>query len=163
IELGRAGLLIIDLDRHPGQPDGVAAFRAMRGDRFLPPHPITRTASNGFHLYFSQPRGEPLGNSRGNLRKGIDVRGAGGWVVAPGAFHGRGSWRGLAGRPPLDLAYRAGAIPVLPAWLLEVIRPPRRQLDADVDRGVSFYGNGDAWLRGLVRTVADATEGERNH
>src|SRR6516162_6839558 len=30
IVVGRAGLVVIDLDRHPGAPDGVAAFKALR-------------------------------------------------------------------------------------------------------------------------------------
>jgi hypothetical protein len=55
IELGRAGLLVIDLDRHPGAPDGVAAFKTLCHGKPLPPTPIVRTPSNGLHLYFRQP------------------------------------------------------------------------------------------------------------
>jgi hypothetical protein len=68
IELGRAGLIVIDLDRHPGAPDGVTAFKALRNGQALPLQPATRTASNGYHLVFRQPaEGEPFGNGRGNL------------------------------------------------------------------------------------------------
>ena len=37
------------------------------------------------HAYFKQPNGKPIGNGRGRLPKGIDVRGVGGFVIAPGA------------------------------------------------------------------------------
>jgi hypothetical protein len=159
IELGRAGLIVLDPDRHHGQPDGVAALGALCGTRDLPPHPIVTTASGGEHHYFQQPI-PPLGNGRGNLPAGIDVRGAGGWTVAPGGTAlERGTWRD-AGPVSLVDAYRAGTIPALPDWLIEVIRPPQRH-----ERRKSFRGPaGDvAWLGGLVRTVAGAAEGERNH
>ena len=45
--------------------------------------PMTRTARGGAHLFFKQPTGEPLGNGRGELPDGIDVRGMGGSVIAP--------------------------------------------------------------------------------
>jgi Bifunctional DNA primase/polymerase, N-terminal len=103
IELGRAGLLVIDLDRHPGGPDGVMAFKKLcQQHEPLPPMPVVRTPSNGLHLYFRQPsKGPPLGNGRGALPAGVDVRGAGGWVVAPGATCPFGSWQEIAGKPGL--------------------------------------------------------------
>jgi hypothetical protein len=159
IELGRGGLIVIDPDRHPGQPDGIAAFATLRGDHDLPPHPVVVTASGGQHHYFRQPI-PPLGNGRGNLPAGIDVRGAGGWTVAPGAVHAgaRGSWRDT-GPVPLADAYRAGAIPMLPTWLLEVIRPPRRHERRRVFRGST---TGIAGMGGLIRTIVGACEGQRN-
>jgi len=45
----------------------------------------TKTANGGAYLFFKQPKGEPLGNGRGQLPDGIDVRGVGGFVIAPGA------------------------------------------------------------------------------
>jgi hypothetical protein len=102
IELGRAGLVVIDLDRHPGAPDGVQAFKQICAGQKLPQAPTIRTPSGGFHIYFRQPaEGDPLGNGRGNLPLGIDVRGKGGWVVAPGAICRHGAWRTVATRPSL--------------------------------------------------------------
>ena len=43
------------------------------------------TAGGGFHYFFRQPVGSLLGNRRGSLPDGVDVRGAGGWIVAPGS------------------------------------------------------------------------------
>ena len=62
IELGRSSLFVVDLDRHPEAPDGVAAFKAFRGDNPVPQCPTTETPSGGWHLYFKQPESEPLTN-----------------------------------------------------------------------------------------------------
>jgi hypothetical protein len=120
LALGKADLVVIDADRHGG-PDGVTAFEGMvaeNGD--LPEHPIATTASDGEHHYFRQPPGEPLGNSEGELRGlGINVRGRGGYVVAPGARRPDGArWS----CPGFAEAFAAGTIPVLPDWLATKIR-----------------------------------------
>ncbi len=150
IELGRSGLFVVDLDRHPGGPDGVSAFAVMRGGNPLPHCPTTRTPSNGFHLYFQQPDGEPLGNSRGSLPAGIDVRGDGGWTVAPGASYKQWCWQ----------IYRNGSPPPAPEWIVAVIR--RKTASEPIKARRDWKPCGDAWLRGLVRIVATADIGQRN-
>jgi hypothetical protein len=149
IELGRSGLFVVDLDRHPGGADGVAAFKALRRNHPIPRCPTVKTPSNGFHLYFRQPDGEPLGNGRGSLPAGIDIRGAGGWTVAPGAFYQRRQWQVFVGGSP----------PPAPEWILAAIRsqPIHESIKAR-----EWKPCGDGWLRALVRTVAAAGIGERN-
>lgn len=149
IELGRSRLFVVDLDRHPGGPDGVAAFKAMRGDNPIPRCPTVKTPSNGFHLYFRQPDGEPLGNGRGDLPGGIDVRGDGGWTVAPGASFKQWCWQ----------VCRNGSPPAAPAWIIAVIRSQRTREPINARE---CKPRGDAWLRGLVRCVATAGIGHRN-
>jgi Bifunctional DNA primase/polymerase, N-terminal/Primase C terminal 2 (PriCT-2) len=70
IVLARCGLVIVDADRHPGKPDGVAALAVLDG---LPPHPVIATRGGGEHHYFRQPvpisfgrwlGGEVLGTSK---------------------------------------------------------------------------------------------------
>src|SRR6516164_6757361 len=87
IDVGRAGLVVIDCDRHPGGNDGIKAFNQLASGKGLKLAnvPMTKTPRGGAHLFFKQPNGEPLGNGRGELPDGIDVRGAGGFVIAPGA------------------------------------------------------------------------------
>ena len=60
---------MIDLDRHGNGSDGVSAFKELiaRHGALPPGVPTVKTPNNGFHLYFRQPPGEPLGNGRGNL------------------------------------------------------------------------------------------------
>jgi hypothetical protein len=114
IELGRSGLFVVDLDRHPGGADGVANFKAFRGDNPVPQCPTTKTPGGGWHLYFRQPEGERLGNRTGTLPAGVDCRGDGGWTVAPGAVFGPWRWIGDAAK--------LAATPPLPDWLLTAVR-----------------------------------------
>jgi hypothetical protein len=110
IELGRAGLVVIDADRH-GSADGVAAFQALTRRHGLPVGPLTVTAGCGLHYVF-----------RGRLPEGIDVRGAGGWVVAPGSVRADGAvWQAAADTPPLRDAFPDG-VPRVPGWIANLIR-----------------------------------------
>ncbi len=128
IDCGKSEIVVVDLDRHDPAKDGVAAFKQLAQPHGLPPGVvIVRTAGAGAHLYFAQPEGvEPFGNSKGDLPAGIDVRARGGFVIAPGSMleDGRG-WRIANGSPDLAEAFAAGAIPPLPQWLQEIIRPQR--------------------------------------
>ena len=103
IPCGQNDLLVIDCDRHDGGADGVAAFKSLVAAHGGLPRqvPLVKTPNGGLHVYFRQPNGEALGNGRGSLPPGIDVRGAGGFVVGPGARlpDGRG-WTAVAGRSP---------------------------------------------------------------
>jgi bifunctional DNA primase/polymerase-like protein/AAA domain-containing protein len=120
--------IMLDPDRHGG-PDGVEAFAQLVCEEVgeLPPHPTTQTAGGGFHHIFCQPDGAPIGNQIGKLPAGIDVRGKGGWFVAPGAVRHDGAiWRALDGTPPLTQAFRDRAIPKLCDKLAAIIRAPRQ-------------------------------------
>jgi hypothetical protein len=123
IELGKAGLVVIDADRHGG-PDGVAALHALATENGgLPVGPITMTPGDGQHHIFRQPDGEMFGNGTGALPDGIDVRGKGGWIVAPGSVRPDGAiWSAAEGTPPLAEAFRAETVPVLPGWIATLIR-----------------------------------------
>jgi hypothetical protein len=128
-ELRRAGLVVVDADRHPGAPDGVAAFAALEAENGgLPAHPETDTAGGGKHHFFCRPAGEPLGNRSGALPEGIDVRGTGGWVVAPGSVRPDGArWQAAPSSQPLPDAYRTGTLQPLPDWIVRLIRASRAQ------------------------------------
>jgi hypothetical protein len=108
----RSGVIVIDLDRKPGK-DGIALLAAMAKARGgLPRTRMVRTGSGGLHLYFKHPGGH-VPNSAGKLGPGIDVRGDGGYVVAPGSGHiSGGRYKLLNDIPPAEL----------PAWLLAALR-----------------------------------------
>ena len=91
IALGKANLVVVDPDRH-GDIDGVANFAKLIEGHDLPVGPIINTAGGGKHYIFRQPEsGEPLGNRKGDLPDGIDVRGNGGFVIAVGAVRPDGA------------------------------------------------------------------------
>ena len=127
IDLRKAGLVVIDADRHGG-PDGMAAWHGLvresdRARARSPATPVARTPSGGLHIYFSQPGGGPLGNREGSLPKGINVRGAGGYVVAPYCIRADGTYYELVkSNPDLVEAFTAGRIPPVPDWLTKIIR-----------------------------------------
>jgi P4 family phage/plasmid primase-like protien len=50
-----------------------------------------RTGRGGLHEYFIWPFGSEVKNSAGKLIKGVDVRGKGGFVVAPPSLHANGN------------------------------------------------------------------------
>lgn len=131
LDCGKAGIVVIDCDRHDNAPDGVAAIEDILGvDPVMLGCPMSQTAGDGVHLFFAQPDGEPFGNAEGALKgRGINVRGAGGYIIAPGSTRPDGSrWATMPGTPDLDEAYLTRAIPELPEKLADLIRSkPERE------------------------------------
>lgn len=72
---------VIDADVKSGGLESVEALG-------LPPTLTVRTRSGGLHYYFRTPRGQTVANSASRLAPGVDVRGAGGYVVGPGSVVG---------------------------------------------------------------------------
>src|SRR6266436_5200200 len=56
IELEKAGLLVIDCDRHREDADGCVAFKELVEANGLPLVPMTRTSGLGWHIFFRQPK-----------------------------------------------------------------------------------------------------------
>jgi hypothetical protein len=171
IALGKANLVVVDPDRH-GDIDGVANFAKLIEGHDLPVVPIINTAGGGKHYIFRQPEsGEPLGNSRGDLPDGIDVRGNGGFVIAVGAVRPDGvAYESEQGSPDLAEAFKNRSIPVLPEFLERVIRtkrpsasPPKAQ-----DRGprhaptMREKAYARATLYGCMEEVESSVKGKRN-
>ena len=129
IDLAKSDLIVVDLDRRPNGPDGVNHFCELartHGDE-LGNIPVVATPSGGFHVYYRQPVGLALGNAEGSLKgKGINIRGRGGYVIAPGALRsdGRG-WQQESKTPDLVIAFGTGSIPILPDWLRNLITAGR--------------------------------------
>lgn len=118
IHLEKSGLIVIDVDCHEGKPDGRPVWAALCAEHGDPNAPSVRTPSGGQHYYFRQPAGARLGNHEGDLKgRGINVRGAGGFVIGPGCTLPDGRQYELTG----DI----GAAPVLPEWLQHIIAKPK--------------------------------------
>ncbi|GGK11527.1 hypothetical protein GCM10010124_00180 [Pilimelia terevasa] len=167
----RAGLVVVDIDpRHGGRVDPA----------LMPPTAHVVTGSGGLHLYYRHP-GVPVLNSQSKVAAGVDIRGEGGYVVAPPSVHPRTGrpyrWvpgRGVDEMPPLllDACQRrpcvpaSTAAPVPPTPTSRVtggggISSPHRLLSAHLDavarapagrRRTTLYGA----ARGVARMVAAA-------
>lgn len=121
IDLAKSGLVAIDCDPviAPGDPDGVAWFRALAhaNGTDIDKLPSTISGRGGRHIFVKQPPGATFTNARGSLPPkkecGVDVRGAGGYVVAAGATL-------PDGRKYLAQGSLADA-PEMPAWLAAIL------------------------------------------
>lgn len=85
---GRASrIAVMDLDRHPDKPDGVKGLKSLGFKPEGLSNLYSTTAGNGIHLYFKWLEG--VGNENKHILDGcggIDVRGEGGYVIAPGSM-----------------------------------------------------------------------------
>lgn len=94
----------------------------------LPPSLASVTPSGGVHLYLLMPddEGAPI-NNRGNLPTHVDVRGLGGYVIAPPGVMAPDAVKGQGGKGYRWLRGKADAPPaVAPAELIATLRAPKR-------------------------------------
>jgi hypothetical protein len=161
IDLAKAGLVVIDCDRKPNRPDGVAAFAALsRGHPDLTA-PVVETANGGLHYYFRQ--WAQHGNGTGSMPPGIDVRGHGGYVIAPGATF-------LDGRryEPVEGSFLDAT--ECPAWIVEILqgsKPLRETATARYEPGPPVSDErkrmyGETALDAEIGELASAAPGTRN-
>jgi hypothetical protein len=129
---------VIDVDPRHGGDDALADLERKYG-----PLPITwtvKTGGGGSHYFFRSP--QDIRNSAGKIGVGLDIRGSGGYVVAPPSRHVSGNlyeWK--PGHAP-------GEVPlaVMPAWLI-----PTKQ------------SKGDAPVPAFVMASAGAERSHRGH
>lgn len=119
IATGR-GLVVVDIDVHKGGDDSYVDARRALGD--VPDTVEVITGSGGRHIYLAAPEGVAVRCSAGQLGPGLDVRGDGGYVVAPPSLHASGrryQWE-LSGDPD-DVA----VAPMPEGWLARLTAPQR--------------------------------------
>lgn len=169
IDLEKSDLVVLDGDRHGG-PDGRTALRELlkaQPDYNAATTPRALTPGDGAHVYFTQ-NGHELTNARGNLPEGIDVRGAGGYVVCPYAALPDGRrYRALPHAPDLIGSYRAGSIPPIPEGIVALLEARKRadspQSEADSSKpGIREKSYALAALDGCTQELAAAAAGKRN-
>lgn len=136
-----SGLFVLDCDSEQAYED--AALRGL---------PVTMTVktARGYHLYFTYPQ-MPVGNRVG-LLPGCDIRGDGGYVVAPPSIHPSG----IHYKWVHDVEPAAA-----PAWLLDMLTMSvkgRVRVGEIRDPG----GYVAAAIERETATLMGAVEGERN-
>jgi len=127
-----SGIVVLDVDL------GGADTPRRLTDRYgpLPETWLAETGSGGFHFYYRMPDAD-VRNSAGSIGPGIDVRGTGGYVIAPPSRHRSG---GVYSWDPTWHPGRVGLADV-PDWLLQqMVRAGRRdrpgtQLGAPIPEG----------------------------
>lgn len=109
-----SGLVVLDVDSHKGGDDSLAELEAKHG-RIETVEALT--GGGGRHLYFAHPKDGPIRNKVA-LAPGLDVRGEGGYVVAPSSLH-------VSGRHyEWEAAHHPDDTPLapIPPWLLDLVR-----------------------------------------
>jgi putative DNA primase/helicase len=79
-----SGLVVMDVDPKNGGDQSIQDYK-------LPQTLEVITGSGGRHYYFQHPQDAEIRNSAGKLGRGLDVRGDGGYVVAPPSIHASGN------------------------------------------------------------------------
>ena len=135
-------IVVLDIDFQHGGDASVERLEQQHG--YMPVTVECRSGGGGRHLYFAHP-GDLVRNKVG-LAAGVDLRGDGGYVVAPPSMHTSGAryaWR--EDRRPEDTN-----LATLPDWLL-------RRAIGEVGR----LGRPISYWRRLVRE--GVSEGDRNN
>ncbi len=149
-----SGVVVLDID----EPEGAQYAK----DHGLPATP-TATSGNGKHYYFKCP-GEELGSLRNKARPvpGLDLRGEGGYIVAPGSFHGekQTTYRWLV--PPWECELAPA-----PDWVIELFKKKKERTSAPVAGNAPVNGSsGNAYadraLENELGRLARTAAGQRN-
>jgi hypothetical protein len=149
-----SGLVVLDVD----MPEGFASHEALEAKQGRLPVTYTTTMpSGGKHYYFRHPGGT-VPNSAGKLGPGLDVRGDGGYVVAPPSRLVNG------GNYRVHLATDLEVWP-LPAEMAAPPAAPHRFLPTHGRRLAVLPGGkyARAALEGEAEKVRSAPVGTRNH
>lgn len=160
----RSGVWVVDVDvpKKDGDDDGRKTLDSwQKAHGSLPPTFTVETPSGGLHLYFKMPKDGDVRNSVKQVAAGIDVRGTGGYVVAPGSELPDGRlYRILSDVPPV----------LAPDWLMSIVRRVQRRAqngqaaghmpamqDAEAARKWALAG-----LAAECGKIHSSQEGERN-
>jgi hypothetical protein len=134
-----SGIVVLDVDGEEGW-DSLLALQEEHQD--LPDTLSVKTPGGGHHFYFQHP-GVEVRNTAGFPREFLDVRGDGGYVVAPPSVGSGGRKYEVDEELP---------IASMPSWLLELLTGYQRKVDSTLAGGFD-----------LAKFVSDgASAGQRN-
>ena len=169
IHCGMSKITVLDGDRHdrPDAPDGVQALLTLvGGEPWAAGHPVTHTLNDGIHIYCRASDAAPLRNSASVVAPGVDVRGDGGFIIAPGSMltDGRG-WIPAPRAPSLADAVRSGSLPEVPSSILRAIEQHKHEERRSMACRNAAAGKPGWHKRRLEEAVAELSatpKGKRN-
>lgn len=148
-----AGRWVLDVDGSAGR-ETLARLEAEHGA--LPPTLEGRTGSGGRHLVFQWP-GRKVVTRQSDLGPGLDVRGDGGYIVAPPSAHVSGGKYAWVNDAPIRMA---------PVWLLELVMEAPAPVEVAAPRvstSSSTAARALARARAYARAYPGAISGQRGH
>lgn len=137
-----SGIVVLDLDNQEA-----VDFAKAQG---IPPTPVASTGK-GFHVYFQHPS-FPVPNAVAlNGVQGLDVRGDGGYVVAPPSLHPSGRRYVWTSNYPAELQ-----LAPCPGWLIEMLKNRNYSQTQEMQE---MPKRDPSWVVELLKGVE---EGQRN-
>jgi Bifunctional DNA primase/polymerase, N-terminal/AAA domain/Primase C terminal 1 (PriCT-1) len=140
-------LCVLDVDG----ADGLESLQRLTGKQGLPDTIKVLTgrlgtdgSRNGYHLYFELEGHEWIRSSAGTLGKGLDVRGDGGYIVAPPSLHASGL--------QYEWEESGAVVSSIPAWMLAAIPRPSRPLNQEFS-GAILEGRRNSTLTSLAGSM----------
>jgi hypothetical protein len=145
-----SGLIVLDVDGEDGKAS-LQVLTAVHGSLPKTLCAMTGRAGSdgnrkGCHFYFRAPAGVAIRNSAGILGKGLDIRGDGGYVVAPPSLHMSGMlYEWLAPEQPIADA---------PLWMLMKLAEAKPVLETPAPQDETIAEGGrNAALASLAGTM----------
>ena len=157
VATGESGLVVVDLDGETG----VECWRRLQGEHGQAATLTSRTP-RGWHLWFQAPAGVEVRNSASRVGPNVDVRGVGGYVVAPpSVVDGAGDKPGGSYRWARSSRSTRAEVP---AWLLPMLLPLEPEAAMPLSGVACEVGDRyvDAAVKGEVTRVTSAVAGTRN-
>ena len=135
ISCGHSGLDVIDIDRTADMSAEEALVELEQQFGSLPTTPHVLTGGGGFQFYFRSK--DPI-NSKIRLLKNVDLKSAGGYVIAPPSIHATGkmySW---------ELLHKITDLPIAdsPSWLKDLNKPIASQTVRPLNFWCDLFKNG---------------------
>jgi hypothetical protein len=132
IATGRpSGIFVVDIDG----PDAEITLRKLEQASGALPASVEAITGKGRHIYFKMPDAD-VRNSVGAIGPGLDIRGSGGFVIAPPSVH-------PSGRKYCWSVDSASAVVAAPDWLIERVSiPPNGNGRAPSTDWIALLANG---------------------
>lgn len=139
-----SGLLVLDVDGD----DGADTLHELEREHDELPASVECLTGAGRHIYLCHP-GQAIRNSVRKLGAGLDVRGDGGYVIAPPSMHESGrAYEWVADRSPDDVKLAEA-----PKWLLDLLTEPLSRARSMSDEEPIAEGKRNAELTSLAGSM----------
>lgn len=147
-----SGVFALDIDGEVGEAS-LAALELERGE--LPQTVTAATPRNGRHFYFRFPTGQDIRNSESKIGKKLDIRGEGGYVIAPPSRRQSGRYSWVEGCSPdqIDVADA-------PGWLIDLVLSDKQKSTAPLDDGQVPEGERNGTLASAAGSLRRAGLGQ---
>jgi hypothetical protein len=149
------GLVVLDEDNKNGKNGALSLESLELRHDDLPVTLTVATPSGGKHYYFRAPAGVWLRNSASSLGDGLDVRGDGGYVVAPGSTTENGRYEVVRDAVPAES----------PSWFTALVigtRPEKSAVQVDLDQDAIDMAASRAkdWLKSHAELSIEGNGGD---